>query len=159
MTFKNNRAPVLYYFRFCASFQSFGWIQTGLTVQKLSIWLKISDFFLSCVTLKFDGWPRKTIRHLFYTMLRAVHDLKTCCEFKQELESRNTQFGSKLTIFFILCNLEIYWMTLKNNRAPLLCCLKCCASFHNDWWFRTGVTVRTRQIWVKIHDNLLAGWP
>ena len=32
-------------------------------------------------------------------------------------------------------------MTLKNNRAPLLCYLKLCASFRSHWWIQTGVTV------------------
>ena len=31
-------------------------------------------------------------------------------------------------------------MTLKNNRAPLLCCFKLCASFHSHWWIQPGVT-------------------
>ena len=43
-------------------------------------------------------------------------------------------------------------MTLKNNRAPLLCCFKLCASFHSHQWIQAGVTVRKRQILVKI-DN------
>ena len=41
-------------------------------------------------------------------------------------------------------------MTLKNNRAPLLCCFKLCASFHSHQWNLAGVTVRKRPIWVKI---------
>ena len=45
-------------------------------------------------------------------------------------------------------------MTLKNNRAPLLCYFKLCASFHSHWWIRTGVTFRKRLIWVKIDDFL-----
>ena len=49
-------------------------------------------------------------------------------------------------------------MTLKNNRAPLLCYFKLCASFHSYWWIQTGVTVRKRPIWIKI-DDLLAVWP
>ena len=56
MTFKNNRAPLLCYFKLCAAFRSHWWIQTGVTVQKRPIWVKI-DVFLSRVTLKFDGWP------------------------------------------------------------------------------------------------------
>ena len=50
-----------------------------------------------------------------------------------------------------LCDLKIWWMTLKNNRAPLLCCFKLCASFHSHRWIQTGVTVWKRQIWVKIN--------
>ena len=36
-------------------------IQTGVTVRKRRIWAKISNF-LSCVTLKFGGWPLKNNR-------------------------------------------------------------------------------------------------
>ena len=62
MTPKNNRAPLLCYFKRFASFRSHWWIQTGVTVRKRAIWVKI-DFF-SRVTLKFDGWPWKTIGHI-----------------------------------------------------------------------------------------------
>ena len=44
-------------------FSSHWWIQTGVTVRKRPIWIKIDNFF-SRVTLKFDGWPWKTIGHL-----------------------------------------------------------------------------------------------
>ena len=43
-------------------------------------------------------------------------------------------------------------MTLKNNRALLLCYFKLCASFRTNWWIQTWVTVRERPIWVKIKD-------
>ena len=43
-------------------------------------------------------------------------------------------------------------MTLKNNRAPFLCCFKLCASFHSHQWILIGVTVRKRLIWVKINN-------
>ena len=47
------------------SFRSHWWIQTGVTVHKRPIWVKIDDLiFFSCVTLKFHGWPWKTIGHL-----------------------------------------------------------------------------------------------
>ena len=50
------------------------------------------------------------------------------------------------------CDLEIWRMTLKNNRAPLLCYFKLCASFRSHRWFQTWVTVRKRPIWVKFDD-------
>ena len=56
--------------------------------------------------------------------------------------------------FFVLCDLEIWRMTLKNNRAPLLCCFKLCASFHSHQWIIVGVTVRKRSIWVVWPWNL-----
>ena len=53
---------------------------------------------------------------------------------------------------FVPCDLEIWWMTLENNRASLLCCFKLSATFHSHWWIQTGVTVRKRTIWVKFDD-------
>ena len=140
MTSKNNRAPLLYYIKLCASFQTHWWIQTEVTVQKCSIWVKIGDF-LSCVTLKFDGWPWQTIGHLFYATLSFVNHFKAIGEFKLEWQSGNAQFHSK-SVIFVPCDLEISRMTLKNNRAHLLCYFKISASFHSHLWIRTGVTVR-----------------
>ena len=54
--------------------------------------------------------------------------------------------------FLVPCDLEIWRLPLKNNRAPLLCCFKLCASFHSHQWIQTGVTVRKRPIWVKFDD-------
>ena len=44
-------------------FVGIGEFKLEVTVQKRPIWVKIYDFF-SRVTLKFDGWPWKTIGHL-----------------------------------------------------------------------------------------------
>ena len=98
MTLKNNRAPLLCCFKLYASFQSHWWIQTKVTVRKRSIWVKIGDF-LSCMTLKFDGWPWKTIGHLFYATLSFVHHFVAIDVLKLELQSGIAQFGSKSTIF------------------------------------------------------------
>ena len=105
MTSKNNKASLIFYIELCASFQTRQWIQTGVTVRKCSIRVKIGDFFvphnleqgksegiescdrpivrkrpiwvkigdvLSRVTLKFDGWPWKTIGHLSFAVLSFV---------------------------------------------------------------------------------------
>ena len=45
-------------------------------------------------------------------------------------------------------------MTLENNRAPLLCCFKLCATFHSHRWIQNGVAVRKRPIWVKFNEFL-----
>ena len=99
MTLKNNRDPLLYYIKFCASFQSHRWIQTKVTV-------------------------RKTLN--------------------------SGQNGR----FFAPCDLKIWWITLKNNRAPLLCCFKLCASFQSHRWIQTKVTVWKRSILAKMADFL-----
>ena len=53
---------------------------------------------------------------------------------------------------FVPCDLEIWWMTLNNNRAPLRYYVKLSASFQSHRWIKSGVTVRKRPIWVKIDD-------
>ena len=98
MTLQNNRAPLLCYFKLCASFRTHWWIQTWVTVRKRSIRVKI-DNFLSRVTLKFDGWPSKTIGHLFYATSSFVHHFVAIGEFKLKLQSGNAHSGSNLTIF------------------------------------------------------------
>ena len=99
---KNNRAPLLCYFKQCASFCSHQWIQTRVTVQKRPIPIKIGDFG-SCVTLKFEGWPRK-IGHLFYTTSSFVHCIIAICVFKLELVRKPPNWGK---ICFDLCDLDL----------------------------------------------------
>ena len=98
MTFKNNRASLLFCFKLCASFHSHRWIQTKVTVRKRSFQVKIGDF-LSCVTLKFDKWHWKTIRPLFYATSSSVRHFIAIGELELELQSGNARFGSKSTIF------------------------------------------------------------
>ena len=101
MTSKNNRTLLLYYVKLCASFPIHWWIQTGFTFKKRSIRVKFGDM-LSRVTLKFDRWPWKTIGHLFYATSSFVHHFVAIGEFKLELQSGNTQSGSKSTIFLAM---------------------------------------------------------
>ena len=105
MTVKNNRAPLLCYFKLCAAFHSHWWIQTGVTVRKTSNLGQIRRF----------------------------------------LEP---------------CDLEIWRMTLKNNKAPLLSNIKLYVSFHHHMWIQTGVTVRKRLSWVGTSVTLTFDlWP
>ena len=96
---ENNRASLPSDLKLCALFRSHRWIQTGVTVQKRPIRVKIG-IFLSRVTLKFDGWPWKTIGHLFYATSSFVHHFTTIGSFKLELQSRNAQFGTKSGILW-----------------------------------------------------------
>ena len=61
--------------------------------------------FFACVTLKFNGWPRKIVRHVFYTTSSFVYHFRSISEFKLELQSGNAQFGSK-SIFFSRVTLQ-----------------------------------------------------
>ena len=63
----------------------------------------------------------------------------------------NLKFDSNRQ-FFRPCDHQIWWMTLQNNRAPVLCYLKLCASFRSHWWIQIWVTVRKCPIWVKLDD-------
>ena len=150
MTLENNRAPLLYYTKLCASFQIHRWIQIGVTVQKRSIWVKISNF-LSRLTLKFDGWP-------WTRQIWGIWKLRPAY-------SPETPNLGQNRWCLVPCDLEIWWMTLENNRAPLLCCFKLCATFHSHRWIQTGVAVRKRPIWVKFDDFesrvtlKFDGWP
>ena len=107
------------------------------------------------MTLKFDGWPRKIIAHLFYTTSSFLHNFKSI---------RDLNWSNSLE-FFVLCDLETWWKTLENNRAPLLYYIKLCASFQSHGWIQTGVTVGKRSNRVKISNFLSAvtlkfdGWP
>ena len=98
MTLKNKRVPFVYCFKLCASFHHLWWIQTKVTVRKCSIRVRISDL-LSCVTLKFEGWPWKTIGHLFYVAPSFIDQFVAIGEFKLKLQYWNARFGSKLAIF------------------------------------------------------------
>ena len=152
MTLKNYRAPLLHYIKLCASSQTPRWIRTAVAVRKRSIRVKIGDF-LPRMTLKFNGWAWKTIRILFYITL-----IKLCASFQShqwiqtKVTVRKRSIRAKMGNFFAPCDLKIWWITLKNNRAPLLSCFKLCASFHSYRWIQTKVTVRKRPIRVKISD-------
>ena len=107
MTLQNNRAPLLCYFKLCASFHTHWWIQTGVN-------------------------------------------------------SPETPNLGQVCRFLAPCDLEIWRMTLKNNRAPLLSNFKLYVSFHHHMWIQTGVTVRKRLSWVLTSVTLtfdLWPWP
>ena len=84
MTLKNNRTHFPCYLKLCASFHIHQWIQAWVTVWKCSIRVKISNF-LSCVTLKFNRWPCKTIGYLSYTMSTFVDHSVAIFKLKLEL--------------------------------------------------------------------------
>ena len=110
-----------------------------------------STIFFIFVTLKFDRWQWKTIGHLFYATSRFVHHFVAIGELKLELQSGKPNL-SQIRQFLEPCDLKIWRMTLKNNRAPLQCYFKHRASFGSHLWIQTGVTVRKPPIWVKIDD-------
>ena len=121
-------------------------------------------FFLSCMTLKFDGWHWKTIGHLFYTTSSLCIISNPWVNWNWSYSPQTLNLG-QIRRYLEPCHLEIRRMTLKNNRATLLCCFKLCASFHRHQWIQTGVTVWKRPILVKMDDFFsrvtykFYGWP
>ena len=73
-------------------------VNSNLSFRKRSIGSK-STIFFSRATLKFYGWPWKTIGHLFYATSSFVHHFVPIGELKLESQSGNAQSGSNLTIF------------------------------------------------------------
>ena len=76
-----------------------------------------SVIFLSCVTLKIDRWPWKTIGHLSYAISGFVHHFAAICEFKLELRSGNTQIEAiflltSVTLTFNLWPWPFRWTSL-----------------------------------------------
>ena len=103
MTLKNKRAPLVFYttLSFVHHFKAMGEFKLELQFGNAQFGSK-SAFFLSRVTLKFDRWPWKTIGYLSYAASGFVHHFIAIGEFKLELQSGNTQFGSKSTILFTM---------------------------------------------------------
>ena len=117
MTLKNKRVLLLCYFKLCVSFCSHQSIQTGVTVGKHPIRVKMGNF-LSHVTLKFDGWLWKTIGHLFYATSSFVHHIIAISQLKLELQSGNAKFGGIST--FLAATKQLYeWYFL--SVCPSVC--------------------------------------
>ena len=96
MTLQNNRAPLLYHVKLCASFQSHGWIQSG------NVQFGSKSVIILSRDLGIWQWPSKTIGHLFYSTSSFVHHFKAMGELKLELQSGNAQFGSKPAILNLI---------------------------------------------------------
>ena len=107
--------------------------------------------FVSPCDLDISWMTPKTIGHLFHATLSFLHHFIALGEFNWS-DSQETPYLGQNRRFFKPCDLEIWRMNFKSNRAPLLCYFKLCVSFRRHWWIQTGVTVRKRPIWVKFDD-------
>ena len=74
--------------------------------------------------------------------------LQAWCNISWPLMNSNRSYSpempnlGQMLHFLEPCDLEIWRMTLKNNKSPLLSIIKLYASFHHHMWIQTGVTVR-----------------
>ena len=163
-----NRAPLLYYVKLCASFQIYRWIQTGDTVRKRLTRVKSGDFFVPCdpeiwcMTLENKGefqsekWIQTAVTAQKRSIQAQIVDFFVHVTLKFDKWHWKT-LRDKIDDYFVSSDLKIWQMTLKNNRPPLLCYFKLCASFCIHWWNQIGVAVRKCPIWVKI--VFPAVWP
>ena len=73
--------------------------------------------------------------------------LQALCIISQPLVNSNLSYSpetpnlGQIRRFLEPCDLDIWRMTLKNNRAPVLSIVKLYAWFHHHMWIQTGVTV------------------
>ena len=79
-------------------------------------------------------------------------ELKNKANLRDLIAAFDRPSNLKFHRFFSPCDLEIWWMTSKNNRALLLYYVKLCASFQIHPWSQAWVTVRKRSNRVKIGD-------
>ena len=118
MTLKNNRTPLLCYFKLCAAFHSHWWIQTGVTVRERPIWVKIDDFLAV--------WPWNLTDDLEKQQGTSPKHYQAICIISSPYVnsiwsySPETAKLGQIRRFLEPCDLEIWWMTLKNNK-PLFC--------------------------------------
>ena len=104
----------------------------------------------------------KTIGHLVYATSSFVHHFVAIGEFTNLSYSPETPNLGQIARFLESCDLEIWRMTVKNNRAPLLSNIKLYASFHHHMWIQTWVTVWKWLSWVVTSVTLtfdLWPWP
>ena len=120
MTLENNRAPLLYYIKLCASFQSHGWFQTGLQSDNALFGSK-SMFLFLCDLVRPSNLTQIGFESLIFQPVwswnlmddlekqwrtSSILRLALCIisyllisEFKLGLQSGNAQFGSKSAFF------------------------------------------------------------
>ena len=86
---------------------------------------------------------------LKYNSAPLLSNIKLCASFSSSYMNSNWRhssetlnWGQNQRFFFVSCDLDIWRMTLKNNRAPLLSNIKLCASFHHYMWIQTGFMVQ-----------------
>ena len=123
-----------------ASFRSHRWIQTGVTTRKRPIWVKTDDFLAL--------WPWNLTYDLEKQQGTSSILLQALCVISFQWVNSNFSYSpetptlGQIQQFLEPCDLEIWWMTSKNNRAPLI--INIYASFHHHMWIRTWVTVLNR---------------
>ena len=152
MTLQNNRAPLLCYFKLSTSFRSHWWIQTWVTVWKRTPNLGQIRRFLEACDLEIWQMTLQNNRAPLLCYFKLSTSFRSHWWIQTWVTVRKRPNLGQIWRFLEPCDVEIWRMTLQNNRAPLLCYFKLCASFRSHWWIQTSITVRKRPIWVKFDD-------
>ena len=90
-------------------------------------------------------WPWNLKDHLEKQKGTSSMLLQALCSILYPLVNSNQNYSpetpnlGQIRRFLKPCDLEIWRMTLKNNRAPLLSNIKLYVSFHHHMWIQTGV--------------------
>ena len=145
---ESNRAPLLFHIQlFCIISKPKPSVNSNWSYFLKMLNSGPNRCFFARVTLKIDRWPWKTIGHLLHVTSSFVLYFIAISGFKR-VTVRNPPIRVKIDDFFghVTLILEIWRMTLKNNRTPLLCHIKLSASFHHHMWIQTGIMVRKRLI-------------
>ena len=128
--------PLLYYIKLVHNFKSIGEFKLELQSGNAKFESKSVIFF--CLASPWIWW--KTLKNKRAPLLYYI---KLCTSFQIHrwiqtgVTVRKRLRRVKIGIF-VLCDLEIWRLTLKNSRAPLLCYFKLCASFHSHQWIHTA---------------------
>ena len=124
--------------------------------------------FGSKSAILFHMWPWKQMDDLGKQWGTSCMSHQALCFVSQPSVNSNLSYSPETPNlgqngrFFEPRDLEIWRMTLKKNRTPLLRNIKVYASFHHHMWIQTGVTARKRQSLVMISVTLafdLWPWP
>ena len=139
MTLKINRAPLLSYFKLCASFCDLQWIQNGVTVRKRPIWVKIRDFFVQCDLEIWQMTLKNNRAHLLcYCKLCII--LYPPVNSKWSYGPENLNWGK---IYFDLCNLDLWPLTLT------FCMDVTFINGNNSWKFHDDTMIG--KLWKRWH--------
>ena len=134
------------------------WKQQGkseglIAATSLVIFLKLDSYHRLISLCELEIWrmtlKRKGTSSILHQALCIISNPLVNSNWSYNPEKPNSGKNSR---FFVTCDLEIWWMTWKNNRAPLLYHIKLCATFQSHWFIQTGATVRKYWIWVRIGD-------
>ena len=122
--------------------------------------------FASNSTIFRAVWPWNLTGDLEKQLGTSSMLLQALCIIWEPLVNSNLSYSpetpnlGQIRRFLEPCDLEIWRMTLKNNRAPLLSNIKLYASFHHHMWIQTWVTVRKQLSWVVTSVTLTFDfWP